>query len=43
MDCVLMRMVALFCDHVRNIVDRDNAIEQHNDHEQQQKQREIVS
>jgi hypothetical protein len=42
MDCVLVGMVALFCDRVRDIVDRDNAVEQHHDHEQQQKQREIV-
>src|ERR1700730_9125100 len=42
MDCVLMGMIALLCYHEMRIVDRDNAVEQHDDHEQQQKQREVV-
>jgi hypothetical protein len=35
-------MIAWFRDHMRNIVDRDDAIEQHHYHEKQQKERETV-
>ena len=41
-DRVLVGMMARLRDLRRNVVDRDDAVEQHHDHEKQQKQREIV-
>jgi len=36
MDCVLMRVMAAMGDLGRNVVDRDDAVEQHDDHENQE-------
>src|SRR5437763_15654052 len=42
MDGVLMGMIPLLCNHVRDIMDGDDAVEQHHDHEEQQEERKVV-
>jgi hypothetical protein len=37
-----MRMMALFGDLCRNVMDRDDAVEDHNDDKNKQSEREIV-
>ena len=42
MDCVLVRVMAAMGDLGRNVVDRDDAVEQHDHHKKQQTERDIV-
>src|SRR5215212_3086733 len=42
MNGVLVRVVSAFRNQVRNIVDRDDAVEQHHDHEDQDEEREVI-
>src|SRR5262249_12009207 len=42
MDGVLMRMIATFRDEVWDVVDGDDAVEQHHHDEDQQPEREVV-
>jgi hypothetical protein len=42
MDGVLMRVMARMGDPGRNVVDRDDAVEQHDHDKEQQAQREII-
>jgi hypothetical protein len=42
MDGVCMRMMALFGDPGRNVMDRDDPVEDHNDHENKQSKSEVV-
>jgi hypothetical protein len=42
MDCILVRMFTGFSDLVRDIVNGDDGVEQHHDHEKEKEEREIV-
>jgi hypothetical protein len=42
MDGVCMRMMALFGDFGRNVMDRDDPVEDHNDDENKQSKSEVV-